>query len=67
MPLSSDNYTVLSACYTHDEDGFAYFEVETASSEAIDADDALGSDGVLNFTAIRTSILNACLDADEAR
>jgi hypothetical protein len=32
---ASDNYTVLAARHTHDEDGFAYFEVETASGEAI--------------------------------
>ena len=94
--LASDTYTVLAARHTHDEDGFAYFEVETASGQlvadvalwrdedglettdgwcelslaaarAVEADDALGSDGVLNLTAIHTSIINACREADEAR
>ena len=93
---ASDDYTVLAARHTHDEDGFAYFVVETASGQLVaevalwrdedgletcdgwcelalaadrllEADDALGSDGVLNLTAIHTSIINACLDADEAR
>ena len=93
---ASNDYTVLAARHTHEEDGFAYFEVETASGQlvadvalwrdedglettdgwcelslaaarAVEADDALGSDGVLNLTAIHTSIINACREADEAR
>ena len=39
-------------------------EWSAAVQHALDFDEALGSDGVLHPAALRTSILNACVDAD---
>jgi hypothetical protein len=62
---------VAQVALWRDDDGLetteGWCEWSDAVNHALDFDDSLGSDGVLDRAALHTSILNACLEADEAR